>query len=208
VLEIPPPLPRGRHGLRRDEVEQAQRLRIAVAMAAAIHAKGYVGTSVADVLAVAGVSRETFYQLFSSKLECFLDACDLVADDLLDQVTAAIDGGAGPLDRLERGFAAYFDAIAADLATARLLLVEVHAAGPEAMQRRSTLEQRLVEAFATVLDARTDSERFACQVVVTAMSAMVSAPLVAGDIEALRRLERPVQDHVLRLTECGSIFPR
>ncbi len=38
--------------------------------------KGYATTTVADVLAVAGVSRETFYGQFRSKLDCFEQAFD------------------------------------------------------------------------------------------------------------------------------------
>jgi AcrR family transcriptional regulator len=42
------------------------------AMAEAMTVNGYVGTSVADVLRGAGVSRQTFYQQFLSKQDCFM----------------------------------------------------------------------------------------------------------------------------------------
>ena len=62
------PLPKGRHSLTRAQVEQAQRIRLAVAMADAMAERGYVGTPVAAVLERAGVSRETFYRLYDDKL--------------------------------------------------------------------------------------------------------------------------------------------
>ena len=47
---IAPQLPRGRHGLTREQVETDQRLRIFVAMADAMRAQGYVGTPVAEII--------------------------------------------------------------------------------------------------------------------------------------------------------------
>ena len=50
-------LPRGRHHLSREEVQASQRQRMLLAIAAAMADKGYAGTSVADVIKRAGVSR-------------------------------------------------------------------------------------------------------------------------------------------------------
>ena len=209
VLETSlPRLPRGRHGLRRDEVEHAQRTRILIGMAEAMHAKGYVGTPVADVIKRAGVSRETFYQLFSSKLDCFLAACDLVSDSLVDRLATALDGPGTPLERFERTLDAYLDTLASEPAYARLFLVEVHAAGPEAMARRTALQQRLADALGDLFHARTDADRFACQMIVAAVSAMETGPLVADDLESLRRLGQRILDHVRRITSGGDLFRR
>jgi AcrR family transcriptional regulator len=197
-------LPRGRHRLAREEVEQDQRVRILIGMAEAMHDNGYVGTPVAEVIKRAGVSRETFYQLYSSKLDCFLAAFDLVADGLVEQLTAALDGGGTPLERFERTLATYLDTLVSAPAYARLFLVEVHAAGPEAMARRTALQHRLAHALADLFDARTDGDRFACQMIVAAVSAMVTGPLVASDLDALRALHAPVLDHVRRLMASGS----
>lgn len=41
--------------------------------------KGYVATTVSDVIERAGVSRETFYQQFDSKRDCFEQAFDEAA---------------------------------------------------------------------------------------------------------------------------------
>jgi AcrR family transcriptional regulator len=200
VLEAPQrPLPRGRHHLQREQVEQDQRLRILVGMAEAMHEKGYVGTPVADVLKRSGVSRETFYRLYSSKLDCFLDAFDVVAGALLEELTPALDGAGAPLERFARGLDRYLETLTSAPAYARLFLVEVHAAGPEAMAKRTALQHRLADAIAELFDVRTDADRFSCQVVVAAISAMVTGPLVDGDLDAVRRLRQPLVDHVARL---------
>lgn len=192
-------LPRGRHHIPREEVEQAQRLRILIGMAEAMHDKGYVGTPVADVIKKAGVSRETFYQLYSSKLDCFLAAFDLVADGLVEQLAPALDGPGTALERFERALGTYLETLASAPAYARLFLVEVHAAGPEAMAKRTAVQHRLGDALAQLFDARTEHDRFACRVIVAAVSAMVTGPLVAGDLDALRGLRAPLIEHVERL---------
>jgi AcrR family transcriptional regulator len=199
------PLPRGRHGLSRDDVRQSQHDRMVRAMTDAVAAKGYAATSVADVLRGAGVSRETFYQQFSDKLDCFMSAFEEAATSLIDRLeaaaTAALPGvAAGPDEqfaRFERGFDAYIEALTTtDRAMARVFLVEVHAAGPDAVRRRAAFQQVFVDRMAELLGVRTDRGRFACEVYVSAVSSMVTVPLIDGDDEALRRLRDPILDLV------------
>ena len=67
-------LPRGRHGFTRAEVVASQRARMLDAMARAVAEHGYANTSVRDVITLAGVSRETFYEHFADKAACFRHA--------------------------------------------------------------------------------------------------------------------------------------
>lgn len=200
-------LPRGRHGLSREQVEVDQRLRIFMGMAEAMSAKGYVGTPVADIIKRAGVSRETFYQLYPDKRAAFLAAFDLVGEVLLDRLGTSLEGPGEPIERFERAVDAYLDTLASEPGYARLFLVEVHAAGPEAMARRAVIQQRIVDALVELLDARSEAGRFTCQMLVAAISAMVTGPLVAGDLDALRTLAPPLLDHVRRLTTSGMFDP-
>jgi AcrR family transcriptional regulator len=192
-------LPRGRHGLTRDQVEQDQRLRILVGMAEAMRTNGYVGTSVADVIRRAGVGRETFYQLFDDKLACFLAAFDAVGDLLVGHLAGSLEGDGTPLDRFDRALTAYLELMASEPAYARLFLVEVYAAGPAAMARRALLQERIIDALADLFDARSAEARFACQVLVAAISALVTGPLVADDLDALRALGPPLRAHARTL---------
>lgn len=172
-------------------------------MAQAMSVGGYVGTSVADVIKLAGVSRETFYQLFSSKLDCFMSAFDLAGELLLAQLAAQHTTGTPP-ERFERMLTAYLDILASEPAYARLFLVEVYAAGPPAMQRRAELQDRLVEGLAELLEARSEDGRFACELIVSAVSAMVTVPLVADDLDGLRALGPPLVAHLRRAWESGA----
>jgi AcrR family transcriptional regulator len=191
-------LPRGRHRLTREEVADAQRARMMTAMADAMTEGGYVGTTVGDVLARAGVSRETFYQQFSSKLDCFMTAFDAAAAVLFAKVRKAVvpPGSGSPLDDFDALFTAYLDSLAAEPAYARLFLVEVNAAGPEAIQRRAEVQAQVVDTVVQVLGVDDERGRFACRVLVAAISTMVVVPLVTGDLDALRALRAPVLDLV------------
>jgi len=169
-------------------------------MAEAMTEKGYVGTSVADVLKRSGVGRETFYQYYGSKLDCFMDAFDTAGQVLFAQVDQAQAELAGtPLERFERGLTAYLDLLAAQPALARLFLVEVYAAGPEAMARRAALQARIVDALVVLLEAEGEEARFACEVLVAAVATMVTNPLVNGDYEALRALKERIMRLVRRV---------
>lgn len=194
------PLPRGRHGLSREEVVGSQRLRLVRAMAEVMAEKGYAKTSVADILRRARVSRETFYELFDSKQDCFMSAFEQAYAHILDAIAARSgDAGTARKDRMgafARMFRDYLDALASDPAAARIFLIEVYAAGPEAIERRLELQAGLVRALGDLV-AATDEDRFAIEALLAAVVQLVTARLAVGDVEGLRALDRPI----LRLVE-------
>ncbi|MGY2061852.1 TetR/AcrR family transcriptional regulator, partial [Nocardia gipuzkoensis] len=134
-------LPRGRHGLPRETVVQSQRERILGAMAEVMAENGYVKTSVAMIIKRARVSRETFYEQFRSKEDCFEAAYERAVELLLNRIDETVRGQSNSQPaRLDRILDAYLEALAAEPAYARLYLVEVYAAGPTAITRRMTLQ--------------------------------------------------------------------
>jgi AcrR family transcriptional regulator len=145
-------LPSGRHGLSREVVERSQRERLLRGMAVAVAARGYGATRVSDITTVAGVSRRTFYEHFANKEACFLAAFSYGADLLVRQVRAAYQPPAPWPDRLRAGLAAFVMGLVAEPDLARMCLVEVLAAGPQALE----LRRRALESFAALLD---DSQR-------------------------------------------------
>jgi AcrR family transcriptional regulator len=203
---VPDRLPRGRHGLSRQQVADRQRQRILLAVAETMAHKGYVATTVADVLRAAGVSRETFYQQFSSKQDAFMAAFDAAAALLLDRTLARSDPAdpddsepaAGPLERFDRALGAYLDGLAAEPALARTFLVEVYAAGPEALARRARLQQRVVDLLVHELGVG-DPHRVAFDLVVAGTAALVTPLLVQGDLAGVRALRGPLVEVVARL---------
>jgi AcrR family transcriptional regulator len=141
-------LPAGRHGLSPEFVAESQRARLIDAMARAVAEKGYLKTSVADVLALAGVSRRTFYEQFDDKEECFVAAYSKLAGDLLAAVANAYASQSEWPDRVAAGIRRLVRFVASDSAYARFAIVEVLAAGPEALRWRDGA----VRAFETFFD--------------------------------------------------------
>jgi AcrR family transcriptional regulator len=194
------PLPRGRHNLSRDEVESSQRVRLAIAMAEACAESGFVATPVKAVLERAGVSRLTFYELYDGKLSCFLDALDLVGEVLLTNLRGAVDDPtSSPQERATRSIERYLESIVHNLPFARMYIVEVHAAGPEALTRRAALQAQIVDLIADLFGADDPDGRFACEAYVAAVSALVALPVATGDLDAIRALRDPLVSLVHRL---------
>lgn len=198
-------LPKGRHALTRQQVADAQRLRLAVAMADAMAESGYVGTPVAAILKRAGVSRETFYQLYDDKLACFLDALDLAGAVLTVQLAGITDRPGEPLERAEQAVRQYLATLVEHPAFARLYLVEVQAAGPLAMQRRAELQDQIVEALTELLGARTAVGQFACRAYVAAIASLVTVPIATGELAAVAELRLSLVAHLRALVRSGVI---
>jgi AcrR family transcriptional regulator len=154
---VPRPLPRGPHNLARDDVLASQRARMLDAMAETVAEKGYAATTVGDVVAGAGVSRKTFYEHFRDKDECFLAAFDSGVDALLSAIAAAEPEEPTRMGLVRVRVRAYLVALAARPAFARTFLIEVFAAGPEALERRQRVHARF-EQFLRGLHAEARKE--------------------------------------------------
>ena len=138
------PLPAGRHSLTREVVLASQRGRILDAMAQAVAEHGYGATTVAHVVALAGVSRKTFYEHFGDKEECFLALYDTGIAYVLGRIIEALgdeDADSDARTRVIMGLEAFLAVLAEEPAFSRAIIREVHAAGPRALERRrATLE--------------------------------------------------------------------
>lgn len=104
--------------------------------------RGYRETSVANVIAEAGVSRTTFYNHFGDRHECFRAAYPLAVERVLDTVAAACDEGPW-LQRVRRGLAALVGLFAGEPELGRTALVEVAVAGREALADKQVALDRL-----------------------------------------------------------------
>ncbi|MEU9118785.1 helix-turn-helix domain-containing protein [Streptomyces sp. NPDC048506] len=208
----PGPLPSGRHHLSREQVVASQRMRMLTATAEAMKDKGYVGTSVAEIIRRAGVSRETFYQQFRSKEDCFVQALDAATKRLAGLLEVARQPAAdspeatrpaAPDETFRRLLRLYLKTLAEQAAFARLFLVEVYAAGPEAMARRMEWQRWFADAIAEIFQVRAgggaDERRFACEALVAAAAHLVTAHLVADDPKGLCALEDPLVRLAVRL---------
>ncbi len=129
-------LPRGPHSLTREQVAANQRLRVGMAMLEAIGERGYMATTVSDVVARAGVSRKAFYQHFANKEECFLATYDAIAREGRRRVLRSLRDAKGQPDRLETAIRSLFEAAIERPDALRLAITEIAAAGAAGIERR------------------------------------------------------------------------
>lgn len=196
-------LPRGRHRLTREQVLKDQRDRLIAGVAEAVRFSGYTQMTVATIIKNAGVSRETFYQLYDSKLACYLDAFDVMSEVLLAHLHQQVTAEGSPGERFEGVLDAYLGAIAAAPGFARLFLVESFAAGPEAGERRALIQAELADSLAALagLEEGDEAGRFACRLFIAGVSSLVTTPLLAEDAAAIKALRDPL------LAEARARFP-
>lgn len=140
------PLP-GRQQLPREFIAQHQRARIIAALAEETAEQGYRAVTVADIVRRAGIARNTFYENFSSKEECFLATQEFAMSAALEQVVSA----AGSFEewplRVRAGLAAFLDYVAEEPALARTCMVEALSAGPAAVRHYEESQQGFVSLF-------------------------------------------------------------
>ncbi len=105
-------------------------------MIGAVGEQGYLATTVADVIAGAGVSRKAFYEHFPNKQECFLIAFDAVITAGLTQAAEAYRGAPDFHQGVEEAIAVLFEHAANHPLAVRLVMTEVGAVGPEGVARR------------------------------------------------------------------------
>ncbi|MCW5649704.1 MAG: TetR/AcrR family transcriptional regulator [Ramlibacter sp.] len=132
-------LPRGgRHPLTQEAVSASQRNRLLDAMGHIVAAKGFKAATVADVIALAGVSRRTFYEQFTDMEACFLAAYDRGMKSLFGAIRAALRD-AEAMDwqgRTRVAIAAYLQALAAAPEVTWAFSVETLGAGARALELR------------------------------------------------------------------------
>lgn len=131
-------------GLPRAYVIRSERERLLEAMVRTAAAKGYEATTVADVVEFAGVSQETFDEMFADKDACFLEAYEAVFDVLVAHVTAAFEAASDEPwpEQIAAGLGALVELLAAEADIARMAMVEATAAGDDARERYRALLTR------------------------------------------------------------------
>jgi AcrR family transcriptional regulator len=129
------PLPAGRHGYSREQVEHHQRERLIAGLAEAVAEKGYAAVTLTDIVKHAKVSRRVFYANFESKEQCFLAAFEVVLShlhELVAEAAAEVDGWPQKAIGATRATLSF---LSSEPDLARLCLVESRSAGPAVAAR-------------------------------------------------------------------------
>lgn len=205
-----PPLPRGRHGLSRDQVRSSQRQRLLRAAVEEVAERGYASSTAAGVYGRAGVSSRAFYDNFRGLPDCYLAAYKHCADVTTEALReGAASTGLAPLERFGRVLSTYLRLLADEPAIARTFLVEVYAAGPAAIARRVEVHQRFVTMLVTMLAptrAVGADDRAAVVGLVDAITFAVTLRTAAGSLGDLRELHHDLLILAQRL--CPWLSPK
>jgi AcrR family transcriptional regulator len=136
------------------EDDAARRVRIMLALATCMAAKGYRATTISDIAREGRVSKTVVYAHFRDKEHCLLELYTRATDKMLETVHAAqqravADGLSWP-ERLRTAVRAYLEVLAANPDVAWAALVEVQAAGRSALALRRAVIGRYVDLLTEV----------------------------------------------------------
>ncbi len=176
-------------GLPREHVSEIQRMRILAALAEVASERGAGSVTVAHVVSRAGVSRRTFYDLFSDREECFLAAFEEAIGRVSALVLEAYGREGSWRERIRAGLWAALVWLDEEPATARLCVVEALAAGPLVLERRAVLLRALVAA---VDEGRGDVPKRATQPPPLTAEGVVGAVLSVIHTRLLERGAKPL----------------
>jgi AcrR family transcriptional regulator len=211
IYEFPVgPLPSGRHSLTRETVLASQRGRLLDAMAQAVAEHGYGSTTIAHVVSRAGVSRKTFYDHFSDKSDCFLAMYDTGIVFVLGRVAETLEGQDDPHTRLVLGLQAFLSVLSAEPAFCRAIIIEVHAAGPEALARRRAVLKVFADRYLEInRQARENGSKVAPLTEDTALGVVGAIlELVSTRVEVGRTAKLPELADELTAFAVHNVLPR
>jgi AcrR family transcriptional regulator len=127
-------------------VAEIQRQRILGAITEVAAERAAANVTVAHVVARAGISRRTFYELFEDRESCLLAALDDAIAQAAAVVVPAYEGAKGWRERVRAGLAALLQFLDDEPALGRLCVVEALGAGDRALERRAQCVALLIDA--------------------------------------------------------------
>ena len=128
-------------------MQDEQRTRILESIAEAACARGVDGGSVttAEAIERAGISSETFHELFTGRDDCLLAAFELALERARKRIVVAYDAEPRWLDAIKAGLAELLRFLDAEPAFGRLLVVYSMSGGEQLLLRRGQLLAILAE---------------------------------------------------------------
>jgi AcrR family transcriptional regulator len=139
---------------------QERRAQLLGAAREAFVAQGYHAAGMDGIAELAGVSKPVLYQHFPGKLELYLAVLDESSDSLIDRVRAALDSTHDNRRRVRATFAAYFDFVAHDSGSFRLIFESDLTNVPEAASRVQRTNETCAQMIAGVIreDTQLDAD--------------------------------------------------
>ena len=171
------------------ERDADRREKILVGMLEAVGADGYDAASVRAVLDRTGLYRQAFYDNFPDKGTCYLQAFDFEIARIEAQLAAAVADETTWRGKLRTGLATVLELLDAEPDRGRAVIVEVHAAGGEALVKRAEVMGRAIDFIAAgAAEGAAPAPPMAPEGVVAGIHAMIHARLATGVSDGFREL--------------------
>jgi AcrR family transcriptional regulator len=136
----------------RGDPAETHRLRLVGAMAALLAEKGYSTVTIADIARQARVSKRTFYEHFADKDACFIACYETLGDMVLQAVVDAMSGQLPWVKRMRASTRAYLSTLESQPALTRTLMMDIYAAGPQALRVRRQVQRRFADNLRRIVD--------------------------------------------------------
>ncbi len=162
--------------LPRERVSEVQRARMLLAARQVVAGEGYARMSVERVVARAGVSRKTFYDVFENREDCFIAAFDDAIAHAERVVREPYEAERGWREQIRAGLAALLGLLEDEPELRTVCVVEALGAGPRVLEHRT----RVVAALIAAVDegraeAKKEAPPLAAEGVVGAVLAVIHA---------------------------------
>lgn len=175
----------------REFIAQHQRARIIGALAEETFEQGYQQVTVADIVRRAGTARNTFYENFRSKEDCFLATQEYAMSAALERVVEAAGALQGWPQRVRAGLTAFISYVVEEPALARTCMVEALSAGPAAVEYYEKSQQAFVSLFRLGRDVSphgADLPETLEEAIIGGVFWIVYQRLAAGEVSAIPKL--------------------
>jgi len=202
--------PQAYNGVIRSQLADLQRARILSATFDMCSERGVGNVSVAHVVERAGVSRRTFYELFSDREDCLLAAFWDAVSYASERVLPAYESEKGWREKIRAGLSALLSFFDEQPSMGRLLIVESLAGGPATQKARS----EIVAALTRVIERGREQAKTGTAVpslmgegIVGGVLSVIQSRLIAEDGKPLVELTNPLMSLIV-LPYLGSAAAR
>jgi AcrR family transcriptional regulator len=174
-----------------ERVAEHQRSRLEGAMVESVARHGYSGTSVREVVALAGVSKTVFYENFKGKEDCFLATLDRTVLEASKRIAGAYQDSDDFRERMRSALLNFMELVVQEPAAASLAAVESLTLGTAGVAHRERASQQFEvavrESFRTSVGGPQPGE-WTVRAIVNGIGGIVYRRLRAGRQKELPEL--------------------
>jgi len=156
--------------------------------------------SVAHVVERAGISRRTFYEIFSDREDCFLAAFDDAIERIAERVVPVYEQPGKWRERLRAALIEFLSFLDDDPGTGRLVVVETLGAGRRALEHRGLVLAQVITAVdegRLETKAGTEPPSLTSEGVVGAVLSVIHGRMLEGQRKPLIELVNPLMSMIV-----------